>query len=217
MGELKVIPIYLNLICLQDCKYLKTTKLCTTSILTCFFCGDSFGAAFVNWTRWSSWYSSFLLVEWTCNKTWQGHLMTSSCHRDTDLSVGLTHGLVQGLVCVDGLLQHTDVVADLAHLTVARPASHALDVLKMVGIILTKCFLGDVESFTFSAFWWKRTDSDRTVLLSSRPAAKFFQVLSKRDATFLKKEKHSSIKSSNYSGMSSCSPDVTSSVVTSLH
>ena len=80
MGELKVIPIYLNLICLQDCKYLKTTKLCTTSILTCFFCGDSFGAAFVNWTRWSSWYSSFLLVEWTCNKTWQGHLVTSSWH-----------------------------------------------------------------------------------------------------------------------------------------
>ena len=80
MGKLKVIPIYLNLIYLQDCKYLKTTKLCTTSILTCFFCGDSFGAAFVNWTRWSSWYSSFLLVEWTCNKTWQGHLVTSSWH-----------------------------------------------------------------------------------------------------------------------------------------
>ena len=78
MGELKVIPIYLNLICLQDCKYLKTTKLCTTSILTCFFCGDSFGAAFVNWTRWSSWYSSFLLVEWTCDRTWQGELVTSS-------------------------------------------------------------------------------------------------------------------------------------------
>ena len=140
MGELKVIPIYLNLICLQDCKYLKTTKLCTTSILTCFFCGDSFGAAFVNWTRWSSWYSSFLLVEWTCNKTWQGHLVTSSWHRDTDLSVGLTHGLVQGLVGVDGLLQHTDVIADLPHLTVAWPASHALNVLKMVEIILTKVF-----------------------------------------------------------------------------
>ena len=213
MGELKVISIYLNLIYLQDCKYLKTTKLCTTSILTCFFWGDSFGAAFVNWTRWSSWYSSFLLVEWTCNKTWQGHRVTAP--RDTDLGVGLTHGLVQGLVGVDGLLQHTDVVADLPQLTVAWPASHALNILKMAEIILTKCFLGDVESFTFSAFWWKRTDSDRTVLLSSRPAAKFFQVLSKRDATFLKNEKHLKMKSSNYSGMFS-SPDVSSSVVTSL-
>ena len=136
--------------------------------------------------------------------------------RDTDLGVGLTHGLVQGLVGVDGLLQHTDVIADLSHLTVAWPASHTLDVLKMVEMILTKCFLGNVESFTFSAFWWKRTDSDRTVLLSSRPAAKFFQVLSRRDATFLKNEKHLKIKSSNCSGMSSSSPDVTSCVVTSL-
>ena len=126
--------------------------------------------------------------------------VTSWHPRDTDLGVGLTHRLVQGLVGVDGLLQHTDVIADLAHLTVAWPASHALDVLKMVEINLAKYF-GNVESFTFSAFWWKRTDSDRTVLLSSRPAAKFFQVLSRRDATFLKNEKHLKIKSSNYSGM----------------
>ena len=42
--------------------------------------------------------------------------------------------------------------------------------------------------FTFSAFWWNRTDSDKTVVLSSRPAAKFFQVLSSLAATDLKKE-----------------------------
>ena len=71
---------------------------------------------------------------------------------DTDLGIGLTHGLVQGLMGVDGLLQHADVIADLSHLTVAGPASHALNVLKMVEMILIRWFLGDVESFTFSAF-----------------------------------------------------------------
>ena len=51
--------------------------------------------------------------------------------RDTDLGVGLAHRLVQGLVGVDGLLQHADVVADLPHLAVTGPARHTLDVLKM--------------------------------------------------------------------------------------
>ena len=33
--------------------------------LTCFFWGDSLGDWLVSWTKWSSWYKSFLLVEWT--------------------------------------------------------------------------------------------------------------------------------------------------------
>ena len=56
--------------------------------------------------------------------------VTSWHPHDTDLSISLTHGLVQGLVTVDGLLQHADVIADLAHLAVTRPARHTLYVLK---------------------------------------------------------------------------------------
>ena len=48
------------------------------------------------------------------------------------LGVGLAHGLVQGLVTVDGLLQHRDVVADLPHLAAPRPSRHTLDILKIL-------------------------------------------------------------------------------------
>ena len=49
---------------------------------------------------------------------------------DTDLGIGLTHGLVQRLVVMDVLLQHGDVVTDLRHLAASAPPRHALDVLK---------------------------------------------------------------------------------------
>ena len=49
---------------------------------------------------------------------------------NTDLGIGLTHGLVQRLVVMDVLLQHGDVVTDLRHLAASAPPRHALDVLK---------------------------------------------------------------------------------------
>ena len=192
MGKLKVIPIYLNLIYLQDCKYLKTTKLCTTSILTCFFCGDSFGAAFVNWTRWSSWYSSFLLVEWTCNKTWQGHLVTSSwhwprCRPDTWPRTG------SGGCGWSAPTRWCRCWPAPPRSYQTSPPHSRYTEIKLNVSSATKM----LKSFTFSAFWWKRTDNDKTVLLSSRPAAKFFQVVSRRAATFLKNKNPLSRKSSN--------------------
>ena len=69
--------------------------------------------------------------------------------------------------------------------------------------------------FTFSAFWWNRTDSDKTVVLSSRPAAKFFQVLSSLAATDLNKENVESLKIETFT--EGFSPDVTSCVVAALH
>ena len=214
MGELKVNPIYLNLIYLQDCKYLKTTKLCTTSILTCFFCGDSFGAAFVNWTRWSSWYSSFLLVEWTCNTNVTRSARDILVTRDTDLGVGLAHRLVQGLVGVDGLLQHTDVVADLPHLAVTGPARHTLDVLKMENYF--ESFLGYNDVLKVLHFLLSDGRGQTAIgPCSSRQGR--LQSSSKcypgERLHFWKK--NSKLKSSNCSWMS-CSPDVTSSIVTSL-
>ena len=49
----------------------------------------------------------------------------------SDLSVGLTHSLIQRLVLMDGLLQHRDVVTDLRDLTATGPVRHVADVLEM--------------------------------------------------------------------------------------
>ena len=49
----------------------------------------------------------------------------------SDLSVGLTHSLIQRLVLMDGLLQHRDVVTDLRDLTATGPVRHVADVLQI--------------------------------------------------------------------------------------
>ena len=48
------------------------------------------------------------------------------------LCVGLAHALVQGLVVVDGGLQHLDVAVHRLDLTASRPAVHVLNILKIV-------------------------------------------------------------------------------------
>ncbi len=73
-----------------------------------------------------------MLVEWTCNggdKVSQGE----GDRQVSDLSVGLTHSLIERLVLMDGLLQHGDVVTDLLDLTATGPVRHVADVLEMEG------------------------------------------------------------------------------------
>ena len=48
------------------------------------------------------------------------------------LCVGLAHALVQGLVVVDGGLQHLDVAVHRLDLTASRPAVHVLHILESV-------------------------------------------------------------------------------------
>lgn len=100
------------------------------------------------------------------------------------LGVGLTHSLIERLVLMDGLLQHGDVVTHLLDLTAAGPVRHIADVLEIrrkVKLNFKKVY----RRLTFSAFWWKRLERAITVVLSSKPAAKFFQVLSSLAATAL--------------------------------
>ena len=51
--------------CTPRAPQLSSVHFVDRSMLTCFFCGDSWTDCEETWTRWSSWYSSFLEVECT--------------------------------------------------------------------------------------------------------------------------------------------------------